>query len=121
MAQESAEKSSTSSVIDDIRETLSSLANGTTAVVNDVGTALNREIATAIEISERLRNETVSRRVLAEARENTLLTDVRTTAHNLIDLTVDVVGVVVVTTANAVSRYADSMTGTDRRADVADA
>lgn len=109
--EQAAARGQAASVIDDIRRTLSSLTTGATGVANDVGVALHREIATAVDISERIRDEIVSRKLLAETRDSALLTDVRSTAHDIVDLAADVVGVVAQTAVRAVSRYADAMAG----------
>jgi hypothetical protein len=62
-------------------------------LITDVGEVLERELAMAIRISERLRDETVSDRTLAEARSLRVQSGLRKSGHRAVDLVADAVGV----------------------------
>lgn len=66
-------------------------ASGRTARIlgEDLASILERELAMAINISERLRDEIVSENALAEARKEPLPARLREDAHRLVDLTAD--------------------------------
>jgi hypothetical protein len=72
------------------------LARSSRDLINDAGGVLERELAMVVEVSERLRDQTVSEELLREGREVRVLSGLRRSAHSFVDLAADAVGVATV-------------------------
>lgn len=80
----------------DLTRSVRVLARSSRDLIADAGGVLERELAMAVEVSERLRDETVSEELLREGREVRVLSGLRRSAHSVVDLAADAVGVATV-------------------------
>lgn len=83
--------------LDDLTHAVRVLAHSSRDLVTDAGSVLERELAMAVTVSERLRDEAVSEELLREARSLRVQSGLRESAHNVVDLVADAVGVATVT------------------------
>lgn len=95
----------------DLTRSVRVLARSSRDLVADAGGVLERELAMAVEVSQRLRDETVSEELLREGREVRVLSGLRASAHSVVDLAADAVGVA---TVSAV-RFGEAMVDQPRR------
>jgi hypothetical protein len=93
--------------VEDVTRTVRQVTRTGRDLVTDIGEVLERELAMAVSISERLRDEAVSERMLAEARSLRVHAGVRDSAHRMVDLLADAVGVALLTAARFGERLAD--------------
>jgi hypothetical protein len=93
--------------VEDVTRTARQVTRSGRDLITDVGEVLERELAMAVSISERLRDETVSKAMLAEARTLRVQSNVRDSAHRVVDLLADAVGVATLTVARFGERLAD--------------
>jgi hypothetical protein len=93
--------------VEDVTRAVRQVARSSRDLVTDVGETLERELAMAVSISERLRDETVSPHTLSEARSLRVQSGVRDSAHRVVDLIADAVGVASLTIARFGERMAD--------------
>lgn len=91
----------------DVMRSVRALARESRQIVTDAGEVLDREVAMAISISERLRDETLSPEILKEARSGRLTSAARGNAHRIIDLLADTGGAATVVALRFVERIAD--------------
>lgn len=93
--------------LEDVTAAVRVLARNSRDLVTDAGAVLEREMAMAIEMSERLRDETVSRQLLKQARSLRVQADLRDDAHRVVDLVADAIGVASVSVVRFAERMAD--------------
>lgn len=82
--------------LQDLTRSVRVLARSSRDLINDAGGVLERELAMVVEVSERLRDQTVSEELLREGREVRVLSGLRRSAHSFVDLAADAVGVATV-------------------------
>jgi hypothetical protein len=82
--------------LEDLTRSVRVLARSSRELLTDAGGVLERELAMVVEVSERLRDETVSEELLREGREVRVLSGLRRSAHSVVDLAADAVGVATV-------------------------
>lgn len=82
--------------LQDLTRSVRVLARSSRDLITDAGGVLERELAMVVEVSERLRDETVSDELLREGRQVRVLSGLRRSAHSFVDLAADAVGVVTV-------------------------
>ena len=97
--------------LQDLTRSVRVLARSSRDLLVDAGEVLERELAMAVEVSERLRDETVSEQLLREGRDVRVLSGLRRSAHSVVDLAADAVGVA---TVSAV-RFGEAMVDQPRR------
>ena len=93
--------------IEDLTRSVRVLARNSRNLVTDAGEVLERELAMAVEVSERLRAQTVSEELLAEARAVRVQAGLRRSAHGVVDLVADAVGVATVSAVRFVETMVD--------------
>jgi hypothetical protein len=93
--------------VEDLTRTARQVVRSGRDLITDVGEILERELAMAVSISERLRDQTVSQQMLSEARSLRVQSSVRESAHHIVDLIADAVGVTTLTIARFGERLAD--------------
>jgi hypothetical protein len=93
--------------LEDLTRTAGQVARSGRDLITDVGEMLERELAMAVSISERLRDQTVSQQMLSEARSLRVQSSVRDSAHHIVDLIADAVGVTTLTIARFGEQLAD--------------
>lgn len=93
--------------VEDVTRTVRQVTRTGRDLVTDVGEVLERELAMAISISERLRDEAVSEELLREVRTMRVHAGIRDSAHRAVDLVADAVGVALLTAARFTERLAD--------------
>jgi hypothetical protein len=77
-------------------------------LVIDAGGVLERELAMAISLSERLRDESISPETLERVRPGRLNQRLRDDAHRIVDLVADVGGVAAGLGVRFVEQFADT-------------
>ena len=82
--------------LQDLTRSVRVLARSSRDLITDAGGVLERELAMVVEVSERLRDQTVSEELLREGREVRVLSGLRRSAHSFVDLAADAVGVATV-------------------------
>lgn len=82
--------------LEDLTRSVRVLARSSRDLLADAGGVLERELAMAVQVSERLRDETVSDELLREARAVRVQAGLRRSAHSVVDLVADAVGVATV-------------------------
>lgn len=82
--------------LQDLTRSVRVLARSSRNLLTDAGGVLERELAMVVEVSERLRDDTVSEELLREGRQVRVLSGLRRSAHSLVDLAADAVGVATV-------------------------
>lgn len=97
--------------LEDLTRSVRVLARSSRDLITDAGGVLERELAMVVEVSERLRDETVSEELLREGRQVRVLSGLRRSAHSFVDLAADAVGVA---TVSAV-RFGEAMVDEPRR------
>ena len=93
--------------LEDIVRSLRALARTTRGLAEDSANVLERELAMAINISERLRDSVLSQETLNEARELDLPKRLRRDAHQAIDLAADVASVGFLVAVRFVEEFVD--------------
>lgn len=93
--------------LEDVTRSLRVLTRSSRDLVIDGGEVLERELAMAISLSERLRDESLSPEVLKRARSGRLNRQFRDDAHRVVDLVADVGGVAAVQAVRFVEQFAD--------------
>lgn len=93
--------------VEDLTRSVRVLARNSRNLVTDAGEVLERELAMAVEVSERLRAQTVSDELLAEARAVRVQAGLRRSAHGVVDLLADAVGVATVSAVRFVETMVD--------------
>ena len=93
--------------VEDLTRSVRVLARNSRNLVTDAGEVLERELAMAVEVSERLRAQTVSDELLAEARAVRVQAGLRRSAHGVVDLVADAVGVATVSAVRFVETMVD--------------
>lgn len=93
--------------LEDVVQSVRALARATRAVGLDAGQVLERELAMAITISERLRDSTISREALEKSRQQPLAAALRRDAHRALDLVADAAGVAVVSSFDLLGGFID--------------
>lgn len=83
--------------LEDLTRAVRALAHSSRDLLTDAGGVLERELAMAVAVSERLRDEAVSEELLRDARSVRVQAGLRDSAHHVIDLVADAVGVATVT------------------------
>lgn len=83
--------------LEDVTRAVRTLARSSRDLLTDAGGVLERELAMAVAVSERLRNEAVSEELLRDARSVRVQAGLRDSAHRVVDLVADAVGVATVT------------------------
>lgn len=91
--------------VEDVTRAVRVLARNSRDLLADAGDILERELAMAVAVSERLRDQAVSEELLAEARNLRFQAGVRDSAHRVVDLVADAVGVATI----SVIRYGEAM------------
>ncbi len=91
--------------LDDVTRSVRTLARSSRDLLTDAGGVLERELAMAVSVSERLRDEAISKERLKEARSGGIQSGLRESAHRVVDLVADAFGVATVT----VSRFSETM------------
>lgn len=91
--------------VDDVAQAVRTLARSSRDLVADAGDILERELAMVVSVSERLRDQAMSEELLAEARNLRFQAGVRDSAHRVVDLVADAVGVATI----SVIRYGEAM------------
>jgi hypothetical protein len=91
--------------LDDVTRSVRTLARSSRDLLTDAGGVLERELAMAVAVSERLRDEAVSEERLKDARSVRVQSGLRDSAHRVIDLVADAFGVATVTAV----RFGESM------------
>lgn len=94
-----------------VTDSLKVLARNSRDLLTDVGNVLERELAMAVSLSERLRDESVSAKILAEARAGKLQAGLRDSSHRIVDLVADAVGVAAVSAV----RFGDQLVDQPRK------
>lgn len=102
---------STTTRPDTVSDSLKVLARNSRDLLTDVGGVLERELAMAVSLSERLRDESVSAELLAEARAGKLQAGFRDSSHRVVDLVADAVGVAAVSAV----RFGDQLIDAPRK------
>jgi hypothetical protein len=97
--------------LQDLTRSVRVLARSSRDLITDAGGVLERELAMVVEVSERLRDQTVSEELLREGREVRVLSGLRRSAHSFVDLAADAVGVA---TVSAV-RFGEAMVDQPRQ------
>ena len=93
--------------LEDLTRSVRVLARNSRNLVTDAGEVLERELAMAVEVSERLRAQTVSDELLSEARAVRVQAGLRQSAHGVVDLVADAVGVATVSAIRFVETMVD--------------
>lgn len=93
--------------LEDVVRSVRALARTTRGLGEDAASVLERELAMAIGISEKLRDEMVSEKALAEAREARLVARLREDAHRLVDLAADAGSVLYVNSVKFLEKFTD--------------
>lgn len=93
--------------LEDVTRALRVLTRNSRELLVDGGGVLEREVAMAISISERLRDETFSAESLQQARSGELNKRLRDDAHRVVDLVADVGGVSAATALRFVEQLVD--------------
>lgn len=83
--------------VEDLARAVRTLAHNSRDLLTDAAEVLERELAMAVAVSERLRDEAVSEELLRDARSVRVQAGLRESAHNVLDLVADAVGVATVT------------------------
>lgn len=83
--------------VEDVTRAVRSLARGSRDLLTDAGEVLERELAMAVAVSERIRDDAVSEELLRDARSVRVQAELRDSAHRVVDLIADAVGVATVT------------------------
>jgi len=96
--------------VEDVAGALRTLARNSRDLITDAGDVLERELAMAVTVSERLRDDAVSDALLSEARSVRVQAGLRDSAHRVVDLVADVAGVATVT----VVRFGEAMVAQPR-------
>lgn len=102
--------SATAAGLEDVTRSLRVLTRNGRELVVDGGAVLERELAMAITISERLRDDSFSAEALERARKGRLNSTLRADAHRLVDLVADVGGVA----AQSAVRFAEQLADAPR-------
>ena len=106
-ARDEERASSPGAGLEDVTRALRVLTRNGRDLVTDVGEVLEREVAMAVSISERLRDESVSKELLKDARAGKLQGGFRDSSHRIVDLVADAMGVATVSTVRFGERIAD--------------
>jgi hypothetical protein len=106
-AAATARPNTTGAGVEEVTRTARQVTRTGRDLITDVGEVLERELAMAVSIAERLRNESVSEQMLAEARSLRVQSGVRDSAHRVVDMVADAVGVATLTVARFGERLAD--------------
>jgi hypothetical protein len=93
--------------IDDLAQSLRSLTRSGRALLTDGGNIVERELAMAITISERLRGDIFSENVLEDVRSRPFNARLRADAHRAVELVADVGGVLVTGAAQFARQIAE--------------
>jgi hypothetical protein len=93
--------------VEDLTRTARQVVRSGRDLITDVGEVLERELAMAVSISGQLRDQAVSQEMLSEARSLRVQSSVRDSAHHIVDLIADAVGVATLTIARFGERLAD--------------
>jgi hypothetical protein len=93
--------------LEDVVRSVRALARSTRTLAERSGSVLERELAMAITLAERIRNDVVSPQMLEEARKSELPAQFRQDAHRAVDLAFDVGAVLYVSTIKFVEGLVD--------------
>jgi hypothetical protein len=93
--------------LEDVVRSVRELARSARTLAERSGSVLERELAMAITLAERIRDDVVSPQMLEEARKEELPAQLRQDAHRAIDLAFDVGAVLYVSTIKFVEGFVD--------------
>lgn len=93
--------------LEDVTHAVRVLARNSRSLIADAGEVLEREVSMAVAMSERVRDEAVSKEMLKEARALRVHSDIRDSAHRVVDLVADAVGVASISVIRFAERMAD--------------
>jgi hypothetical protein len=91
--------------LEDVTRAVRTLARSSRDLLTEAGGVLERELAMAVAVSERLRDQAVSDELLRDARLIRVQSGLRGSAHRVVDLVADAVGVATV----IVLRFGEAM------------
>lgn len=97
--------------LEDVVRSVRRIARSSRELATDAGEVLERELAMAVSISERLRDESVSGDLLKQARSGRLNSGLRSSSHRIVDLLADALGVATVSAVHFGERMADEQRG----------
>jgi hypothetical protein len=100
--------STTAAGLEDVTRSLRVLTRNGRELVTDGGLVLERELAMAITLSERLRDDAFSADALERARKGRLNSTLRADAHRIVDLVADVSGVAASSAVRFAEQFADA-------------
>ncbi len=93
--------------VEDVVRSVRELARGTRDLGGDAAEVVERELSMAIEISEKIRDQVVSREMLKRARDMELHGRFRKDAHRVIDLVADTGAVALLAALDFLERFVD--------------
>jgi hypothetical protein len=102
-----AEAVEASTGVEDVVRSVRELTRSTRGLGTDIVGVVERELAMAIDISERLRDEVISRETLKRARDMELHGRFKRDAHRAIDLVADTGAVTLLIALDFIERFVD--------------
>ena len=93
--------------LEDVTRSLRTLVRSSRDVASDAIDIAERELAMAIQISEQIRDQSISAEALKNARQNKIVANLRDDAHRVIDLVADVSSLAVTSTLDFVQLVVD--------------
>ena len=93
--------------VEDVTRSVRELARRTRELGESVADVAERELAMAIRISARVRDEVISANKLAEARRSPLSAKLRQDAHEIVDVVADVGTVLAISTVDFFESFTD--------------
>lgn len=94
--------------VDDVARTMGSLIQSSVHLAETTADVMERELALAIRLSQRVRDQVLSEELLATARKQPIPARFRQDAHDIVDLVADIGAVVFQASLN----FVDGLTGT---------
>ena len=91
--------------LEDVTRSVRALARSSRELLTDAGGVLERELAMAVSVSERLRDDAISQERLDDARSMSVQSGLRESAHRMVDLVADAFGVATI----SVARFSESI------------